>query len=446
MPDDKYNSADDVLKDRGIQLLDMFDEGGFAKVFKARRVTEPNQLMACKMVDIGTDLSDNAKLSDVKNELFVLEKIKHPHIVRMYEHFIINEQLYIFMDYADFGNLYRYMYLHQGPMNEDEAKKPFSQIVSGVAYMHSKKIAHRDLKLSNILLKTLPDGNFVILIADFGLSRVVYRRKTGLLACKSYCGTPNYMAPELKQRCHYNAFDIDMYALGVMLFVVVQAGYPFDAQDDKKALEQAIKQKPDIQWNNDSKLSDSCHALICGLLEPSASKRMSMRDLIAHPWFAKEMQAIKHTLPPVDELPEKVATRKFSSPADDIRLRAQPSSADRCSKPASGSKRVKSADKPSKRVKSADKRSIKSTKSGSRKSAPSKNTSSRKKSADRSATATKRKPKSVESRESRTKSNSKQRQATIGKTHSNPANPKTAKTSSFSCSVKGSNSGKEAKD
>src|SRR5699024_9971539 len=166
-------------------------------------------------------------------------------------------------------------------------------IVSGVAYMHSKKIAHRDLKLSNILLKTLPDANIVILIADFGLSRVVYRRKTGLLACKSYCGTPNYMAPELKQRNRYNAFDIDMYALGVMLFVVVQAGYPFDSQDDDKALEQASKPKPDIQWSTDFKLSDTCRAMLCGLLEPSSSKRMSMRDLIAHSWFSQEMEAIK---------------------------------------------------------------------------------------------------------------------------------------------------------
>ena len=188
VPNDKYANSEDVLKDRGIQLLDVFDEGGFAKVYKARRMSQPNQLMACKMVDIGTDLNDNAKLSDVKNELFVLEKIKHPHLVRLWEHFVINEQLYIFMDYADFGNLYRYMYLRQGPMSEDEAKKPFSQIVSGVAYMHAKNIAHRDLKLSNILLKTLPDGNIVILIADFGLSRVVYRRKTGLQTCKSYCG------------------------------------------------------------------------------------------------------------------------------------------------------------------------------------------------------------------------------------------------------------------
>lgn len=189
VPDDKYDQPEDVLKDRGIELLEMFDEGGFAKVYKARRLNQPNQLMACKMVDIGTDLNDNAKLSDVKNELFVLEKVKHPHLVSLWEHFIINEHLYIFMDYADFGNLYRYMYLRGSPMAEDEAKKPFSQIVSGVAYMHAKNIAHRDLKLSNILLKTLPDASIVILIADFGLSRVVYRRKTGLLTCKSYCGT-----------------------------------------------------------------------------------------------------------------------------------------------------------------------------------------------------------------------------------------------------------------
>ena len=223
VPDSKYGSAEDVLRDRGLVLLDMFDEGGFAKVYRAGRrspgggggrktITGPP--MACKVVDVGLDLSDSTKLADVKNELFVLEKVKHPHIVRMFEHFVVNEHLYIFMDYADLGNLYRFMYLHQGPLAEEEAVRPYAQIVSGVAYMHAQKIAHRDLKLSNILLKTLTASggeeggggggdSVVILIADFGLSRVVYRRRSGLVTCKSYCGTPNYMAPELKVNKSY---------------------------------------------------------------------------------------------------------------------------------------------------------------------------------------------------------------------------------------------------
>ena len=319
VPNSKFANIDQVLQARELELLEQIDEGGFAKVFKARKIYNPDRIIACKRVDIGTDLDDNIKLSDVKNELFVMEKIKHPHVVHLFEHFVINEYLYIFMDYADFGNLYRFMYQKRSPMEEEEAKKPFSQIVSGISYMHGKNIAHRDLKLSNILLKSEPPDSIVILIADFGLSRVVYRRKTGMVSCKSYCGTPNYMAPELKQRKNYNAFEIDMYALGVMLFVLVQVSYPFDSDDDDKALKQALV--PDIQWMNPQRLSETCRNLIRSLLEPNSVNRMLMRELIVHKWFFSQMALLMPYLPDLDDLPKKnVASRRISSPGMDIRV------------------------------------------------------------------------------------------------------------------------------
>ncbi len=441
VPDSKYGTAEDVLKDRGLVLLDMFDEGGFAKVYKACRQSgngAVKQMMACKVVDIGLDLSDSTKLADVKNELFVFEKVKHPHIVRMYEHFVVNEYLYIFMDYADMGNLYRFMYLHQGAMAETEAKRPFSQIVSGVAYMHAQKIAHRDLKLSNILLKTLPDGSIVILIADFGLSRVVYRRRSGLLACKSYCGTPNYMAPELKHRQHYNAFDIDMYALGVMLFVLLQGCYPFDAKDDEKALAQA--EKEDIQWTREAPLSKAARTLLIALMQPSASKRMSMRQLISEKWFAEEMASIAHILPPVDMLPKKLATRRFSSPKDDVRIRGRKSSAGI----STGKPRVKSSDglkQHSKKFKSADassaaqrNKSIKST-GGGGKSPRSRPKSTQKVSSRVSAT----KPRSAENRSKSAETVSGKQQGKSGKMG------KAAKTSNFSSTCAFRQTGRHSK-
>ena len=257
------------------------------------------------------------------------------------------------------------------------------------------------------------------------------------------------MAPELKKRTRYNAFDVDMYALGVMLFVVVQAGYPFDADDDDKALEQACKPVPDIQWSNECKLTDSCRVLLFGLLEPSPTKRISMCKLVEHAWFSNEMAAIKHTLPPLDQLPKKVAARRFSSPADDIRLRAdkkKSSSADQRLKSADGTKQVKSAGQK-KRIKSADNQSRKSSRSSQAtgKSAQATGSVSRKKSADRSTITSKRKPKSAESR-------TKSSQEAIGKNMTaSPKSVKTQKTkiktSTFSCSVHGkSGDPKDAKE
>ena len=316
IPNEQYQCDQDVLDERGVVLLNKIDEGGFAKVFMAQDFTEHK--FACKIIDIGND-RDNIKLNDVKNELFVLEKVKHPHIIRMHQHFIINDSLYIFMDYANSGNMFNFMQLH-GALSEPVAKKPFAQIVSGVCYMHAQKIAHRDLKLSNILLDSDPEANLQILIADFGLSRVVFRRKKGMVLCKSYCGTPNYMAPELKCRKRYNAFMIDNYALGVMLFVIISAAYPFNVRNEEKALREAINL--DIQWVNGVSLSDEVKQLVIQLLQPKESNRMSMRDLVSHTWFKKEMDDIRYTLPNLNLLPRNTnVSRKFSSPADDIRVR-----------------------------------------------------------------------------------------------------------------------------
>lgn len=317
IPNEKYQTRKDVLKDRKYELLNKIDEGGFAMVYLAKN-TSTNTDLACKVIDIGCD-TNTIKLNDVKNELFVLEKIKHPHVIRLHDHFIINDFLFIFMDFANYGNMFNFLQLY-GALSETVAKKPFSQIVSGVGFMHAHKIAHRDIKLSNILLNADGEQNLQILITDFGLSRVVYRSKTGMVMCKSYCGTPNYMAPEMKRRQWYNAFMVDIYALGILLFVILNSMYPFNSRDDEKALKDALALQ--VKWRDDVKLSNDCKKLILGLIEPNPQMRMTMRDLITNSWYAAEMNDIKSILPPLDSLSGQVrANKKFSSPADDIRLR-----------------------------------------------------------------------------------------------------------------------------
>lgn len=129
-------------------------------------------------------LGDGSKKSlvvDMKNELFVMEKVNHPFIVRLYRHFIINEYLFIFMQMANGGTLSKFVNDY-GPLSEKESKIPFAQILSGVAHMHKLNIAHRDLKLSNILLLKNDDNQYNVLLTDFGLSRVAYSNKDGLFS------------------------------------------------------------------------------------------------------------------------------------------------------------------------------------------------------------------------------------------------------------------------
>ena len=104
-------------------------------------------------------------------------------------------------------------------LEENEAKHLFRQTVEGVAYLHSQNIAHRDIKLENILL----DEKQSIKLIDFGFS--IISQKDKLL--NIYCGTPTYMSPELAMKKNYQGWQADVWALGVLLYVLLCGRFPF---------------------------------------------------------------------------------------------------------------------------------------------------------------------------------------------------------------------------
>lgn len=106
-----------------------------------------------------------------------------------------------------------------GKLNEEEARSVFKQLVEGTRYLHERNIAHRDLKLENILI----DDDNKIKIIDFGFSVPVEKGKL-LTVC---CGTPSYMAPELANRKDYDGIGVDIWALGIILYVMLSGKFPF---------------------------------------------------------------------------------------------------------------------------------------------------------------------------------------------------------------------------
>lgn len=104
-------------------------------------------------------------------------------------------------------------------LSENEARHIFRQLVEGTKYLHEKHIVHRDLKLENALI----DGEKNIKIIDFGFS--VSTKKEEIL--KNFCGTPSYMAPEIVTRKEYNGMYADVWALGVMLYIMLSGKLPF---------------------------------------------------------------------------------------------------------------------------------------------------------------------------------------------------------------------------
>ncbi|KAL4612643.1 hypothetical protein ACB092_08G215500 [Castanea dentata] len=123
----------------------------------------------------------------VDREIKILKLLSHPHIITLYEVIEAPKEIYLVMEYAKNGDLLKYI-SEMGKLQEEEARKIFQQIISGVEYCHEKYVVHRDLKPDNLLL----DSERNVKITDFGLSNIM----TDGQGFNTSCGSPKYAAPE----------------------------------------------------------------------------------------------------------------------------------------------------------------------------------------------------------------------------------------------------------
>jgi MAP/microtubule affinity-regulating kinase len=105
-------------------------------------------------------------------------------------------------------------------VREITARRIFKQVAEGVAYLHQQNIVHRDIKLDNILVE---ESTRMVKLIDFGFSVVV----AGGQRLKVFCGTPSYMSPEIVRKNEYDGKPVDVWALGVLLFVLLTGTFPF---------------------------------------------------------------------------------------------------------------------------------------------------------------------------------------------------------------------------
>lgn len=274
---------EDVFRAKGYKKLSKIDEGAFGVVSKAIRYHD-RLLVAVKEVDLRRKKAK--RLQEMRRELFVLAKVDHELVVRMFEHFVSRETLVIIMELCAGGNLTSY--LKEKALDEAEASSLFRQMATSLKVLHRRGIAHRDVKLNNFLLDATRTK---VKISDFGLSIVSYRRSKGILMAKTYCGTEPYMAPEILQRdshgvrC-YNPFYCDIWALGICLYAMMTRAFPFKVHTTQDGL---LKDQLNRRWRfprtlRDS-LSDEIGDLIWHMLDPNQHRRITINGVVSHPWI-----------------------------------------------------------------------------------------------------------------------------------------------------------------
>ncbi|PSN32409.1 Testis-specific serine/threonine-protein kinase 1 [Blattella germanica] len=248
-----------VLQRRGYRLGKTIGEGSYCKVKVAYKTYENGYIrkIACKTIDRRKASKDFVN-KFLPREISIIKSIRHPHIVTILDILDIDEQVYIFMDICEKGDLLDYI-RNKGPLSECKTKHLFKQVVSAIDYLHSLDISHRDLKCENILLATKD----CVKIADFGFARWC-RDETGRrILSETFCGSAAYAAPEILQGTPYNPKMYDAWSLGCILFIMLTATMPFDDSN--------IKQMLKIQ--NSKKLSFPCR---CETSVSNAAKKLVM--------------------------------------------------------------------------------------------------------------------------------------------------------------------------
>ncbi|KAH7906853.1 Pkinase-domain-containing protein [Hygrophoropsis aurantiaca] len=262
-------------------LLQTLGEGEFGKV-KLGLHSQWGEEVAVKLIRRG-NIDTSVRMSKVEREIEVLRTLKHPNIVRLYDVIETDKYIGIILEYASGGELFDHILAHRY-LKEKDAAKLFSQLISGVWYIHQKKIVHRDLKLENLLL----DRHRNVIITDFGFANRFEHRTDDLM--QTSCGSPCYAAPELViSEGLYVGSAVDIWSCGVILYAMLAGYLPFDddpANPDGDNINLLYKYIVNTPLSFPEYVSQEARDLLSMMLVPDPVRRADLRSIMNHPWLA----------------------------------------------------------------------------------------------------------------------------------------------------------------
>lgn len=303
-----------ALRERGYLIGEKIGSGTFANVFIAEHHSNCRKSgkLACKLFDFNS-VPPQYRQKFFPRELKILMAVTHPNIICMHSIQQIRSKVFIFMRYAENGDLLQYTQ-NFGPIDEEQCRSWFRQIVSALQYLHGLNIAHRDLKCENILLSK----NYNAKLADFGFARECVDSYGFRQLSLTYCGSAAYTAPEIIVGRPYNPMISDVWSLGVILFILLNGRMPFDDSNLTQLLQRQVCKnliwighfrglfvgglKIVYFWFKMNKswmfrkvvkltLSNDVRNLVRRILEPDFTKRIRLDAIARHRWVANVPQA-----------------------------------------------------------------------------------------------------------------------------------------------------------
>jgi len=305
-----HQKDDDMFSKGSVkQKYDLGDElgkGNYSVVYMATDKDDKSK-WACKVIQKKN--AGKKGMDMVKTEIKILKAASHPNIVRLKEAFETETECYLMMELISGGELFDKI-VELSSYSEKDASRIVRQMVDAVAHLHSKNIVHRDLKPENLLLES-DSATSDIRLADFGLSKFLDPKDP----LNVPVGTPGYVAPEVVECLESSETsygkEIDLWAIGVITYILLCGYPPFYSEDDDEVFDQILEGKfeyPSPHWDS---VSASAKDLINKLLVLDPKKRMTAADALKHPWVKGHEVSADTLSSAITELKKFNAKRKW---------------------------------------------------------------------------------------------------------------------------------------
>ncbi|KAI5753877.1 hypothetical protein M8J77_004072 [Diaphorina citri] len=253
-------------------LVNVIKRGSFGTICLYRKLLD-DQLVVIKQII--HDHSNDSELNECKNEVAILSKLHHPHIIEYFDSFIQHQCLHIVMEYATHSTLQDFIKQRNGQMlTQNELLFLFSQLLLAVHFIHASKILHRDIKPCNILL-TGSKGN-LLKLSDFGISKLLNTTNNA----RSIVGTPSYLSPELCLGKPYST-QSDIWAMGCVLYFMTTHKIAFQASNLGSIVNNILHGVLTDLQDQDT-YDERLPRLIANMLEREPEHRPSTDQLMAH--------------------------------------------------------------------------------------------------------------------------------------------------------------------
>lgn len=264
------------LMPQDFEFMKIIGKGSFGKVYLAKHILE-NQIYAIKVVNKQMILKHNEKKHIMSERNVLLQNLRHPFLVGLHYSFQSKDKLYFVLDYANGGEMF-YHLTKEKTFDENRARFYAAEITSALGYLHSEGIVYRDLKPENILL----DSSGHLMLTDFGLC------KEGLYdqldTTTTFCGTPEYLAPEVLRKEPYDRC-VDWWCLGAVLYEMLFGLPPFFSRDRNEMYDNILTQPLRLRSN----ASPEARHILEGLLSKDKCNRLGFiggaEEVKSHEFF-----------------------------------------------------------------------------------------------------------------------------------------------------------------